>query len=175
MAGKEIHLARSAKHARHCAGIIFSGFNLPAFGVIDENLNYEAFVAQKRDNLTSRGNKMQLATINELKMTSLEIAELTGKQHKHVLRDVRVMLEELGLDGSKFGLTHLDGQNRQHVEYQLDHDLTITLITGYSAVLRHKVIKRWRELEEKVVKLEEMNQRLTNEDELGRLRHEVAR
>lgn len=34
-------------------------------------------------------------------MTSVEIAELTGKEHKHVLRDIRNMVEEL--NGSKFG------------------------------------------------------------------------
>lgn len=28
-------------------------------------------------------------------MTSVEIAELTGKEHKHVLRDIRNMVEEL--------------------------------------------------------------------------------
>ncbi len=32
-------------------------------------------------------------------MTSVEIAELTGKEHKHVLRDIRNMVEEL--NGSK--------------------------------------------------------------------------
>ncbi|EEW1532830.1 hypothetical protein D9F41_02465, partial [Escherichia coli] len=30
-----------------------------------------------------------------ISMTSVEIAELTGKEHYHVLRDIRKMLEEL--------------------------------------------------------------------------------
>ena len=29
-------------------------------------------------------------------MTSLEIAELTGKEHKHVLRDIREMIDTIG-------------------------------------------------------------------------------
>ena len=32
-------------------------------------------------------------------------------------------------------------------EIKLDHDLTMTLMTGYNIPLRHKVAKRWRQLE----------------------------
>lgn len=41
-------------------------------------------------------------------MSSLEIAELTGKEHRSVLRDIRVMLVELHGDGGlhKFVQTH---------------------------------------------------------------------
>ncbi|QGM28822.1 hypothetical protein GJD93_05940 [Acinetobacter towneri] len=37
--------------------------------------------------------------------------------------------------------------NRQQTEYLLDEELTMTLVTGYSIVLRNRVIKRWKELE----------------------------
>lgn len=37
-------------------------------------------------------------------MTSLEIAEVTGKQHQHVLRDIDGILRQ-GVDVSNFGLT----------------------------------------------------------------------
>lgn len=80
-------------------------------------------------------------------MSSREIAELTGKQHFHVKRDIDVMLSELELDASKFGCIYQDGMNRQQTEYHLDRELTHTLITGYSIPLRNKVIRRWHELE----------------------------
>lgn len=81
-------------------------------------------------------------------MTSREIAELTGKEHRHVLRDVDVMLDELGLDKGGYAQTWTHPQNGQtYPEYALDRELTETLLTGYSAVLRRKVIARWHELE----------------------------
>ena len=43
-------------------------------------------------------------------MTSREIAELTGKRHGDVKRDIRVLLEQLGVDVSKFTHSHLDVQ-----------------------------------------------------------------
>lgn len=39
-----------------------------------------------------------------LTMSSLEIAELTGKRHAHVLRDIRGMFDELGIEPN-FGLS----------------------------------------------------------------------
>lgn len=36
-------------------------------------------------------------------MSSREIAELTGKRHDHVMRDVRSMLEQLEKDAPSFG------------------------------------------------------------------------
>lgn len=80
-------------------------------------------------------------------MSSREIAELTGKQHFHVKRDIERMLAELAEDPSIYGCTYLDGQNRTQVEYRLDREHTDCLLTGYSAAMRMAVIKRWRELE----------------------------
>ncbi|MBD8601487.1 Rha family transcriptional regulator [Pseudomonas sp. CFBP 8771] len=40
-------------------------------------------------------------------MSSREIAELTGKRHDHVIRDVRRMLFELEINGPKFGDSYL--------------------------------------------------------------------
>lgn len=90
---------------------------------------------------------MNLVTSNTTTMSSREIADLTGKQHFHVKRDIEKMLTDLGEDVSKSGCTYLDGQNRQQMEYLLDREHTDCLLTGYSAAMRMAVIKRWRELE----------------------------
>lgn len=82
-----------------------------------------------------------------LRMTSREIAELTGKEHKNVNADIRRMLDDLGEDALKFQRIYLDSMNRQQMEYHLDREHTECLITGYSAILRMRVIKRLRELE----------------------------
>ncbi len=92
----------------------------------------------------------QLATtINDgqLTMSSREIAELTGKRHGDVLRDVRTMLDALKDDAD---LRHVreerDGRGYTACIH-LDKELTETLVTGYSIPLRHRVIKRLHELE----------------------------
>ncbi len=87
----------------------------------------------------------------KITMSSREIAELTGKKHFHVKRDIERMGVELEIDASIFGCTYLDGQNREQIEYLLDRRITDCLLTGYSAKLRIAVLDRWRELEEQAV------------------------
>ncbi|MBN5380652.1 Rha family transcriptional regulator [Serratia marcescens] len=80
-------------------------------------------------------------------MSSREIATLTGKQHQHVKRDIENMLSELAEDASRFGHIYLDSMNRKQNEYLLDREHVECLLTGYSAALRMKVIRRLRALE----------------------------
>lgn len=81
------------------------------------------------------------------KMSSREIAKLTGKQHKNVMADCRAMFEALNLQSADFSADYQDSRGRTYQEFWLDQDLTLTLMAGYSIPLRHKVAKRWRELE----------------------------
>jgi phage regulator Rha-like protein len=80
-------------------------------------------------------------------MSSREIASVTGKRHDNVKRDIAAMLKELKADVLKFEDIYLDGRNREQVQYLLDREHTDCLLTGYSAGLRMKVIRRWHELE----------------------------
>lgn len=120
-------------------------------------------------------------------MSSREIAELTGRDHKNVLRDIRIQLlmllcgstmrelhgqcADLSMPLSRFVADnctrffelYLDGSNTSHQQNQgftavrddrgylaevlLDKSHSYTLMTGYDVVARHKVVKRWQELE----------------------------
>lgn len=108
-----------------------------------------------------------------LTMSSREIAELCGKQHNHVLRDIRAYVGAVlqiergvkarsldwdnleGIEG--FGHTPIGGvickkepnpQNGQlYPIYYLDKSATLTVVSGYSVLLRKRIIDRWLELE----------------------------
>ncbi|MFB2732565.1 Rha family transcriptional regulator [Shewanella mangrovisoli] len=82
-------------------------------------------------------------------MSSREIAELTGKKHAHICRDIRSMLEQLGTAESKFGSGYFDANNQQRTEYLLPRRECEILVTGYDVVRRAAVIDRWLELETK--------------------------
>lgn len=89
---------------------------------------------------------MELSIIDKkLAIDSRDIAKLTKKQHKAVLRDIRVMYAKLGRHKSV--LTYYNSQNKPQPYYLLDYEDTITLLTGYSVELRNIVVKRWIYLE----------------------------
>lgn len=91
-------------------------------------------------------------------MTSREIAELTEKEHGHVCRDIASMLSDLSEKPMGYLHPWIHPQNKQtYYEYWLDRELTETLLTGYSAVLRRKVVARWRELESAIEKPRELS------------------
>lgn len=81
-------------------------------------------------------------------MSSREIAELTEKNHADVLRDIRNMLEQLGLTASSFASSYKDSTGRTLPAFDLPEDLTITLVSGYSVQMRYRIVKRWQELEQ---------------------------
>jgi hypothetical protein len=86
---------------------------------------------------------------NNLTMSSREIADLCDKRHDNVMADIRTMLVDLNLDLLKFQGIYLDAYGRQQPCYGLDRELTMTLVTGYSTLLRNRIVKRWMELEAK--------------------------
>lgn len=84
-------------------------------------------------------------------MTSLEIAELTGKDHKNILRDIRNLLDE-GVQKLNFEpsliIRHLpNGGSKQEPCFNVTKKGCLILASGYNALLREKIINRWEELE----------------------------
>lgn len=107
-------------------------------------------------------------------MSSREIANLTEKQHAHICRDIRRMLEDLEINfptksddpkmdhpnQSEFKVIY---DNRNYMsEILLNFELTMTLIAGYNVVLRNRIIKRWQELElqQQQIQLAKQNKQL---------------
>jgi Rha family phage regulatory protein len=92
-----------------------------------------------------------ISTVNPVTMTSREIAELTGKDHGNVMRDIRAMVDAISTDSNlnpcAKSTTYAGRDGRQYPQYELDKDTCLTLLLGYDAVARMKVVKRWQELE----------------------------
>lgn len=91
---------------------------------------------------------MNALTNKPVTMSSREIAELTGKRHDNVVRDIRKMLEELGANPLSFEGVYLDAKGESRPCFNLPRREVEILLTGYSIPLRAKVIDRLHELEE---------------------------
>ncbi|HCO6564858.1 TPA: Rha family transcriptional regulator [Escherichia coli] len=94
-------------------------------------------------------------------MTSVEIAELTGKRHDNVIRDIRNMVEELnvlkteGVDEEAYK----DAKGESRAMYRLDRKHTFILVAGYSVHLRAKCYDHIQALERRVLQMEDQKKR----------------
>ena len=93
-----------------------------------------------------------LNTSSETTMSSLEIAALTGKEHRNVLADIRNMLKKLDLTAAEFSaaVKYTGNNNAQLTReiFNLPKHECMVLVTGYSIKLRSAVLRRWQELED---------------------------
>ena len=86
-------------------------------------------------------------------MTSLDIAELCGKQHRHVMEAIRKMEPAwVKVHGSKFRLMFREvtighGAVRQDPCYTLTKTETLYIATKFKDEMRAKLVLRWEELE----------------------------
>jgi len=86
----------------------------------------------------------------EITMTSLDVAEATGKQHKHILADIRKEIDDLGAELGEpiFRPTsYKDKSNREKPCYEFGKDGAMQLALKYDAKTRYLVIKKIEELE----------------------------
>ena len=117
---------------------------------------------------------------NQKGMTSLQIAEVTGKRHDAILRDIRNLLKQ-GVAAHNFVETsYTDKSNRQSPCFNLTPKGCLILASGYDAVLRERIINRleYLENEKKVIKtpqtyLEALEALVASEKEKEQLRIET--
>lgn len=91
-------------------------------------------------------------TINAMEyMTSKEIAEVTGKEHKNVLAAIRLMEGAWGkVTGLSFKLSeYTDPTGRKLPMYKLTKTECLYIATKFNDEARAKLVIRWEELETK--------------------------
>ncbi len=98
--------------------------------------------------------KANIININTVQtMTSLEIAELTGKQHKNVMQAIRNMEPAWEkVTGLKFQLCEksyllANGVTKKQPFYQLTKTECLYIATKFNDEARAKLVLRWEELE----------------------------
>ncbi len=107
-------------------------------------------VLYKNENQNENQNNMYG---NVQHMTSLEIAELTGKQHKHLMEAIRKMEPAWEkVHGSKFRLMFREvnignGAVRRDPCYSLTKTECLYIATKFNDEARAKLVLRWEELE----------------------------
>lgn len=82
-------------------------------------------------------------------MTSLQIAEVTGKMHKDVLEAIRNMEPAwVKVNGRKFPLVeYKDAKGEMRPMYQLNKTECLYVATKFNDEARAKLVIRWEELE----------------------------
>jgi Rha family phage regulatory protein len=119
-----------------------------------------------------------LNTNTEQTISSREIAELTGKRHDHVIRDIK-NLNQFYIENSRpqiRGRVYKDANNQDRPEYLLTKRQSLDLVMGYSLALRIAVTDRWEYLEKAKKpesKLDWMRQAVKNEEEKLLLEAEI--
>lgn len=86
-------------------------------------------------------------------MTSLEIAEITGRNHKDVMRSIREMEDAwVKVNGRKFALVeYKDAKGEMRPCYSLCKTECLYVATKFNDEARAKLILRWEELETKEI------------------------
>lgn len=130
-------------------------------------------------------NELTTIVDNDERMTSLQIAEVTGKPHNDVMKAIRKMeVAWQKVCGGNFSLTSQlvdmpNGGKRKEPYYSLTKEECLYIATKFNDEARAKLVRRWKELEEAhrpavpqnylealkaMVKIEEQKQQLALEN-----------
>jgi len=83
-------------------------------------------------------------------MSSIQISELTNKNHSDVKKDIRRILEECEIDMRKFSHVSKNHQNQSVEVYNLPERECMLVVAGYSAKYRLAIIDEWRMLRDEL-------------------------
>lgn len=91
----------------------------------------------------------EIILANNGRMSSLEIAEITGKMHKHVMEAIRSMEPAWEkVSGTKFRpAEYTDAQGKVRPCYELTKTECLYIATKFNDESRAKLVLRWEELE----------------------------
>ena len=95
-------------------------------------------------------NEISTTIVDGDRMTSLQIAEITARLHKNVMRAIRNMEPAWEkINGRKFELVdYKDEKGEMRPCYSLNKEECLYIATKFNDEARAKLIKRWKELEE---------------------------
>lgn len=94
-------------------------------------------------------------------MTSLQIAEVTGKHHRHILRAIRSMEPAwIKTTGENFSLSeYTDSTGRRLPMYTLTKTECLYIATKFNDEARAKLVLRWEALEQERLNVSIVNER----------------
>lgn len=125
----------------------------PAFCIIPArhlSRRFQSFGMVRKAGFFIAHMKTEITTTNHAPtMSSLQIAEITGKEHKNVLADIRRIFAEAGIEDANFLAPHKMPSGQKTTVYNLPRRECDLVMTGYSAKYRLAIIDRWQELEAK--------------------------
>ena len=107
------------------------------------------FISTTTSTSLSTRKAAQRGQQQELRMTSLDIAELCGKPHNDILKAIRKMeLAWVKVNGGKFSLVeYKDSKGELRPCYSLSKTETLYIATKFKDDMRAKLVLRWEELE----------------------------
>ncbi len=111
---------------------------------------------------------MIIGTGEEYCITSLQIADQTGKDHGDVLKTIRKMIEDLGLGLGKFSASYFNSQNKEQPMFVLPEREAMILASGYDVKLRAMIVDAFLKDEPKEVTTLEIIE-MARDSELKRL------
>ena len=84
---------------------------------------------------TPKATDQLMSATTEQTITSLEVAELTGQEHKNVLADISNILSQMDENNQpNFRLiSYTDSRNREQTCYSLTKEGCLCLVSGYDA------------------------------------------